>query len=359
MKLSDLRPLGRSGLLVPPFALGTMTFGNSAWGSADDDSKAVFDAYVDAGGTFVDTADVYSSGRSESLVGRFVRERGLRDRIVLATKYGFNFDTGGDADAAPNPLAGGSSRKNLRRALEGSLKRLGTEYVDLYWMHVWDGVTPVEEIVGTMGDLVREGKIRYYGLSDSPAWVSARAATLATAHNAPAPVAMQEFYSLVSRAPEREHVPAARELGLGLVPWSPLGYGLLTGKYAREDTKTGGRLSGANPFGDTLFTEANWRTVDALREVAGELGLSMPRVALAWLLARPGVASILLGARTPEQLRDNLAALDVSLAPETIARLEEATGFELGSVYALSNPASDAARHALFAGATVERSLFA
>ena len=353
MKLTDLRPLGRSGLLVTPFALGTMTFGNRAWGSSDDESRTVFDAYLEAGGNFVDTADVYSSGRSEELVGRFIREGGLRDRIVLATKYAFNFDTSGGADAKPNPLAGGSSRKNLRRAIEGSLRRLGTDYVDLYWMHVWDGVTPAEEIVSAMGELVREGKIRYYGLSDTPAWFSAQVATLARATNAPAPIAMQEFYSLVSRVPEREHIPAARELGMGLIPWSPLGYGLLTGKYTPEDTKSGGRLSGANPFGDTLFTEANWRTVNALREVAEELGVSMPRVALAWTLARPGVASVLLGARTPEQLRDNLAALDVELAPETVARLDAATGFELGGTYGLSTPGSEGSRGAIFAGADI------
>ncbi|RYG79489.1 aldo/keto reductase, partial [bacterium] len=199
MELNHLRPLGRSGLLVSPFALGTMTMGNSAWGSPDDVSREIFDAYTEAGGNFIDTADVYSSGRSEELIGRFVAERGLRDRLVLATKYAFNFDTSGDVNATPNPLAGGSSRKNLNRAIDGSLKRLGTDYIDLYWMHVWDGITPVAEVVGALSDLVRAGKILYYGFSDTPAWFSARAATLAAAHGDPAPIAMQEFYSLVSR----------------------------------------------------------------------------------------------------------------------------------------------------------------
>ena len=249
MKLDDLRTLGRSGLPVSPFALGTMTMGNAAWGSPDDVSRAIFDAYVDAGGNLVDTADVYSSGRSEELLGRFVAERGLRDRVVLATKYAFNFDTSGDANAAPSPLHGGSGRKNLHRALEGSLRRLGTDYVDLYWMHVWDGVTPAEEIVGAMGDLVRAGKIRYYGLSDVPAWFATRVATLAQAHGEPAPIAMQMFYSLVERSVEREHVPAAHALGIGMVPWSPLAYGLLTGKYRRDDPKAAeSRLSGPNPL---------------------------------------------------------------------------------------------------------------
>ena len=354
MKLDDLRTLGRSGLPVSPFALGTMTMGNSNWGSPDDVSQAIFDAYVDAGGNFIDTADVYSSGRSESLLGRFVAERKLRDRIVLATKYAFNFDTSGDADAAPSPLLGGSSRKNMVRALEGSLKRLGTDYVDLYWMHIWDGVTPAEEVVGAMSDLVRAGKIRYYGLSDAPAWFATRVASLALAQGAPAPIAMQMFYSLVERSVEREHVPAGRELGMAMVPWSPLAYGLLTGKYSREDPKAAeSRLSGQNPFGESLFTETNWNTVDALRTVAGEMDLPMSRVALAWLLKKPGVGSVLLGARTMAQLTDNLAALEVELDDATVARLDAATGFDLG-LYALSVPGSPAASGTMFAGARVE-----
>jgi aryl-alcohol dehydrogenase-like predicted oxidoreductase len=354
MKLSDLRALGRSGLPVSPFALGTMTFGNAAWGSPDDVSRAVFDAYVDAGGNFVDTADVYSSGRSEELLGRFIAERNLRDRIVLATKYAFNFDTSGDTNAAPSPLHGGSGRKNLHRALEGSLRRLGTDYVDLYWMHVWDGVTPAEEVLEAMSSLVRAGKIRYYGLSDVPAWFAARVATLAQAHGQPAPVAMQMFYSLVERSVEREHLPAARELGMSMVPWSPLAYGLLTGKYMKDDPKAAdSRLSGPNPFGDTLFTDQNWRTVDALREVSGELGISMSHVALAWLLKKPGVTSVLLGARKVEQLADNLAALEVDLSDEIVTRLDEATGFDLG-LYALAKPGSPLASQTLFAGARVE-----
>ncbi|RYG37046.1 aldo/keto reductase [bacterium] len=353
MKLNDLRTLGRSGLPVSPLALGTMTMGNNTYGSPDDVSRAIFDAYIDAGGNFIDTADVYSSGRSETLLGRFISERHLRDRVVLATKYAFNFDTSGDVDASPNPLAGGSSRKNLYRALDGSLKRLGTDYIDLYWMHVWDGVTPAEEVVGTMSDLVRAGKIRYYGFSDVPAWFATRAATLAQAHGDPAPIAMQMFYSLADRSVEREHIPAGRALGMSMIPWSPLAAGLLSGKYTRENAKsTDSRLSGNNPFGDTLFTEQNWRTVDALREVAEGLGLSMSRVALAWLLARPGVDSIILGARKLEQLQDNLAALEVELSADAVARLEEATGFDLG-LYGLAVPGSAMSKGAIFGGAQV------
>ncbi len=355
MQLNHLRTLGRSGLPVSPLALGTMTMGNANWGSPDDASAAIFNAYVDAGGNFIDTADVYSSGRSEELVGRFIRERNLRDHIVLATKYAFNFDTSGDVNTVPNPLAGGSSRKNLYRALDGSLRRLGTDYIDLYWMHVWDGVTPVEEVVGALGDLVRAGKIRYYGFSDAPAWFSVRAATLAQAHGNPAPIAMQMFYSLVERSVEREHIPAGRELGMGMVPWSPLATGFLTGKYSREDTKRAeGRLSGQNLFGDAFFTEENWRTLDALREVAGELGRPMSQVALAWLLSKPGVDSIILGARKLEQLHDNLASLQVDLTSDTVARLDAATGFDPGMLYSLSTPGSDLVSQMIFAGAKVQ-----
>lgn len=314
-------------------------------GLDESGSRAVFDRYTDLGGNFIDTADVYAGGRSEEMVGSFVAAQSSRDRLVIATKSGFATGRGYHA--------GGNGARHILESVEGSLRRLRTDFIDLYWMHVWDGVTPAEEIVGAMSDLVRAGKIRYYGLSDTPAWFSTRVATLAETHGLPTPIAMQEFYSLVSRGPEREHVPAARALGMGLVPWSPLGYGILTGKYTRDDTKSGGRLSGQNPFGDTLFTDENWRTVDALREVAGEVGRSMPQVALAWLLRRPGVGSILLGARKVEQLADNLAALDLDLPTETIERLDAATGFDLG-LYGLSAPGSPMASHTMFAGARVE-----
>ena len=202
MNLASFRTLGRSGLVVSPAALGTMTFGTEGWGSADDVSRAVFDAYVDAGGNFIDTADIYSGGRSEELLGGYVADRALRDKLVLATKFGFNAEPG-------NPHAGGNGRKNIHRALEGSLRRLRTDYVDLYWLHVYDMVTPVEEVLQTLGDLVRAGRIRYFGFSDMPAWYATKAATLAQVHGVPGPVAMQMEYSLVARSLETEHVPAA------------------------------------------------------------------------------------------------------------------------------------------------------
>lgn len=346
MPLTDYRTLGRSGLAVSPFALGTMTFGAQRWGSSDAEARAVFDAYVDAGGNFVDTADVYAGGRSEELVGRYVRERGLRDRVVLATKSGF-----GGSDRG-NPNAGGSGRKHVRRALEGSLARLGTDYVDVYWLHVWDTVTPAEEVLETFADLVREGKVRYYGLSDVPAWYAAQVATLARAAGAPGPVAMQLFYALVERTVEQEYVPAARALGMGLVPWSPLAYGLLTGKYNRGDERAAdGRLSGANPFGDTLFTDRNWAVVDQLRAVAAEVGVPMAQAALAWVLGRPGVTAPILGARTPDQLRENVAALDVVLTPAQTAALDAASAPAPAQPYGIFAP--EVLRNAVFGGASV------
>lgn len=320
MSLTAYRTLGRSGLVVSPLSLGTMTFGTPRWGSADDVSVAIFDAYVTAGGNFVDTANVYAGGRSEELVGRYVAERGLRDQLVLATKFGFN--TGGK-----QPHAGGNGRKHIYQALDASLRRLQTDYVDLYWLHVWDTVTPVEEVLQTLGDLVRAGKVRYFGFSDMPAWYATKAATLAAAHGVPGPIAMQLEYSLVERHIEFEYVPAARECGLGIVPWSPLAAGFLAGKYQREGKgATGeGRLTGPNPFGDSKFTDHNWRVLDALRPVAAELDRPLAQVALAWVAARPGVSVPIVGASRPEQLADSIAALDIRFSFEQLAALDAAS----------------------------------
>jgi aryl-alcohol dehydrogenase-like predicted oxidoreductase len=323
MTLTDFRTLGRSGLVISPLALGTMTFGTQRWGSSDNVSESIFNTYVDAGGNFVDTADVYSGGHSEELVGDYIAKRKMRDKLVLATKFGFNAERG-------NPNASGNGRKNIYRALEGSLRRLKTDYVDLYWLHVWDMVTPVEEVLQTLGDLVRAGRIRYFGFSDMPAWYVTKAATLAQVHNIPGPIAMQLEYSLVERSTELEYLPAAHDGGLGVIPWSPLAGGFLSGKYQRQDSEglkaTGqGRLSGANPFGDTKFTERNWRVLEALKAVAAEQGCPPAQVALAWASAQPGITSLLLGASSQEQLHDNLASLEVSLTPEQLQTLDEAS----------------------------------
>lgn len=337
MSLTAFRTLGRSGLVVSPLALGTMTFGPGEWGADEGMSRDIFNAYREAGGNFVDTADIYSGGESERLVGQFIKETGSRDEVVLATKFAFNGSASplaaGEGQRG-NPNAGGAGAKNIHRALDASLARLGTDYIDLYWMHVWDGVTPVEEIVQTLGDLVRSGKIRYYGLSDMPAWLAMKAATIAAERRVPGPIAIQVEYSLVARDVEGEHFPAAREGGMGVIPWSPLAGGFLTGKYRREDVSNTGRLSGANPFGQSKFSDQNWLVLDALRAVVEEADRPMAQVALRWAMQRPGVSSTLIGVRTPDQLASNLAATEFALSQAQMSRLDAASapvpGFSAG-----------------------------
>lgn len=353
MTLTDYRTLGRSGLVVSPLALGTMTFGTARWGSGEDESREVFNAYVDAGGNFIDTADVYSSGRSEEMVGRFIAERGLRDQIVVATKAGFN--------TGRHPLSGGNGAKHLTRSLEASLARLGTDYIDLFWLHVWDGVTPADELLETMTGLIRSGKIRYWGMSNAPAWYVAKLATLAAVRGLPGPIALQYFYSLANRDVEDEHIPMAREFGLGLLPWSPLAYGLLAGKYDRAVVEAGAaragglprdaatsdevrpkedkRLDGANPFGDSLFTEQNWRIVDVLRRMAEETGETPARIALAWVAGRPGVTSTLMGVSRAAQVTDNAKALSVRLSDALLSELDAVSAPEPRLIYGLLQPA--------------------
>ncbi|MCW6512752.1 aldo/keto reductase [Lichenifustis flavocetrariae] len=341
MSLTAFRTLGHSGLVVSPLALGTMTFGQQNWGADEQDSRAIFNAYRAAGGNFIDTADIYSGGTSEEMVGRFIKETNSRDEIVLATKFAFN------GSASPltatqavggNPNAGGNGAKNIHRALEASLKRLGTDHIDLYWMHIWDGVTPVEEIVQTLGDLVRAGKIRYFGFSDMPAWLAMKAATIASERRVPGPIAMQVEYSLVARDVESEHVPVAREANMGVVPWSPLAGGFLTGKYDRKDTSNSGRLSGANPFGNSKFVERNWEVLDALKAVAMELDRAPAHVALAWAMARPGIASTIIGASKLSQLESNIAAADIRISEEQMRRLNEVSMPALGFSSGLAAP---------------------
>lgn len=336
MNLTQYRTLGRSGLIVSPLALGTMTFGAGRWGADAATSRRIFDAYVEAGGNFLDTADVYSGGESEAMLGRFLRDSGRRDRMVVATKSGF-------ARAEGNPLAAGNSARNIRDGLEGSLRRLGTDRIDLYWTHVWDRTTPPEEVLRALTDAVRRGDILYYGFSNAPAWYTAQIATLARAHGLPEPVGLQYSYSLIDRGVELGVLPAGQALGMGLVAWSPLGFGMLSGKYGREkladfgpagsvpnkggDTSTGGsdgRLNGDNPYGGMLFTEANFHIVDELRAVAGELARPLAQVALAWVTSRPGVSSVLMGASRPEQVTENAASLDIAFTSEQLARLDAA-----------------------------------
>lgn len=320
MDLTSYRSLGRSGLIVSPLALGTMTYGAGRWGVEGDEARAIFDAYLDAGGNFIDTADIYARGRSEEMLGAFLADAKARDRVVLATKFTWNQHPG-------NPNAGGNGRKNIYRALDGSLRRLGTDYIDLYWSHFWDMVTPVEEVLATFADLIRSGKIRYYALSDVPAWYMTRMATLAAERGLPGPIALQTQYSLVERSADYEHIPAARELGIGVQPWSPLAGGFLSGKYRREDdlTRVDGRLAGDNPLGQSPFTDRNWYILGVLRRVAGEIDRSPADVALAWAAAQPGIGSVLIGATGADQITRNVAALDVQLSAEQHNALNEAS----------------------------------
>ena len=327
MKVNEYVTLGRSGLRVSPLCLGTMTFGTEwGWGADEEASHAMFSRYLEMGGNFVDTADGYTNGKSEQLVGKFLQETRTREKVVLATKFTFSGEPG-------NPNASGNGRKNIYRAIEGSLRRLQTDYIDLYWMHAWDMVTPVEEVIETLDTLVRVGKIRYFGFSDVPAWYAARAHTLAEQQGRARIIALQLEYSLIERNIEREHIPAAQELGLGLCPWSPLGNGLLSGKYKRDvqSHPADGRLEIQKTAGGALFerfTERNWVIVDALLQVAKQLGRPPAEVALNWVATQPGVTSTILGMTKVAQLESNLASLDFAIPVELRACLDKASALD-------------------------------
>jgi len=322
MRMHEYTTLGRSGLRVSPLCLGTMTFGTEwGWGAEEKVSRSLFERYLDAGGNFIDTADGYTEGKSEEMLGKFIAERNLRDRVVLATKFTFSADP-------TNPNAGGNGRKNIHRALEGSLRRLQTSYIDLYWLHAGDTITPVEEVISTLNDLVRQGKILHYGFSDTPAWYVARAQTLAEKEGKERLVALQLEYSLVQRNIEREHIPAAQELGLAVCPWSPLASGFLTGKYRREgsDGVGDGRLEKVKDSGNpTLkkFTDQNWRILDVLLEVGKQIGRPPAQVALNWVATQPGITSTILGASKLSQFEDNLKAIEFTIPAELRSRLDE------------------------------------
>ena len=348
MDLNSYRSLGHSGLIVSPMALGAMTFGKERWGTDEAGAGKILDAYVEAGGNFIDTAEAYSEGRSEEIVGRYIADRNLRDRMVLATKFSWNRDPG-------NPNAGGNGRKNIRRAVEGSLKRLGTDYIDLYWLHFWDMVTPAEEVLDSLVELVRAGKIRYFALSDVPAWYMIKMRMLAREKGVPGPIALQLEYSLVERTIENEHTPAALDQGMAVMPWSPLAGGFLSGKYRRSsETARGysgdGRLAGDNPFGNSKFNDSNWAILKILEKIAGGMGRSPAEVALAWLLSRQGVTSLITGASRPEQLVTNLGALQIEIPAEDATLLEKASAPALQFPYAGFNPA---VKKMIFGGTSV------
>jgi aryl-alcohol dehydrogenase-like predicted oxidoreductase len=329
--------LGRSGLRVSPLCLGTMTFGTEwGWGSEEEVAKTVFDNYIEAGGNFVDTANVYTEGHSEELLGKFILDRGLRSRLVLATKFTFNPEPG-------DPNAGGNGRKNIHRAIEDSLRRLKTDYIDLYWLHAWDTVTPVEEVVSTLNDLVRAGKIRHYGFSDTPAWYVARAKTIAEKEGKDALIALQLEYSLVERNIEREHIPAAQELGLGVCPWSPMAGGFLSGKYKQqgESGQGEGRLEIAKEAGNPIFhrfTTRNWQILKVLVDVAKQINRPPSQVALNWVATQPGITSTIIGASKLLQLEDNLRYSEFEIPTELRTRLDEVSAIESLHPYGFFTP---------------------
>ncbi|WP_405059695.1 aldo/keto reductase [Kribbella sp. NBC_01505] len=332
MALDNYYLLGRSGLRVSRLALGTMNFGtggfHAPYGRTPDQAAAIFHSYVDAGGNFIDTADFYTAGESEEILGKLIAESALRDRMVLTSKFTNSVDPG-------NPNAGGNGRKHMIRAVEDSLRRLGTDYLDLFLLHTWDRITPVDEVLRTFDDLTRAGKIRYAGLSDVPAWYAARAQ-----NDAVPMVSLQLPYSLAERTIETEHVPMAQNLGLGITAWSPLAGGFLTGKYSRDqvDGIAGeGRLTGESAPPRSR-TDQQWELLKTLRTVADELDVSMAQVAVNWVATQPGVASAIVGASSPEQLTATMGSLDFELPAALRADLDAASAVPAESVYRMFTP---------------------
>ena len=343
MPLHSYLSLGRSGLRVSPFCLGAMTFGEDwGWGSSPADSAAILASYLERGGNFIDTANFYTNGHSEKIIGDYLAAHaGQRDRIVLATKFFCNLDMG-------NPNGGGAGRKAVVRQCEESLRRLQTDYIDLYWLHNWDRTAPIEETLRAVDDLVTAGKVRYLGLSDLPAWKAAQAQVLAHFRGYAPAIALQLEYSLLQRTVEGELIPMAQELGLGVMPWGPLRGGKLSGKYTRANA---GAQKSDRTGSAAGLSEKEYAVLDVVNEVAAELGAKPAAVALAWVHGRPGVASTLIGARTLDQLNANLDAFAVSLSSAQIARLDAV------SKPVLNFPADnnrDVAPSLAFAGATVD-----
>lgn len=318
MPLDHYVTLGRSGLRVSPFCLGAMTFGEDlGWGSSVEESQRIIDRYLDLGGNFIDTANFYTKSHSEKILGDHIgRHPARRDRLVIATKFSGNLYLG-------DPNGGGSGRKSIIAACEQSLRRLQTDYIDLYWLHNWDVHTPIEETMAALDDLVRSGKVHYIGVSDTPAWKVAEANVLARFRGWSQFIGLQIEYSLLERSVEQELVPMARELGLGITPWSPLKSGVLSGKYNRANA--GQQKADRAAFVEGVFTERTYAIIDALEGIARAHDSTVARVALAWVQAQPGVTSTIIGARRLGQLEDNVAALDLVLGKDELARLDELT----------------------------------
>ena len=323
MPLNNYVTLGRSGLRVSPFCLGTMTFGEDlGWGTSVEESQRILDRYIELGGNFLDTANFYTKSHSEKIIGDHVgRVPSRRERLVIATKFSGNLYPG-------DPNGGGSGRKSIIAACEQSLRRLQTDYIDLYWLHNWDIHTPMEETMAALETLIQAGKVRYVGVSDTPAWKIVEANMLARFRGWSAFIGLQIEYSLLERSVEQELVPMALEFGLGVTPWSPLKSGALSGKYTR---KNAGQLKAdRGVFIDSVLNEKTYALVDELEATAAAHGSTPARIALAWVQGRPGVTSTIIGARRLAQLEDNVKALDVTLTPEERARLDGLTQPKFG-----------------------------
>ncbi|WAB99785.1 aldo/keto reductase [Pseudomonas putida] len=318
MSLDHYITLGRSGLRVSPLCLGAMTFGEElGWGIPPTAAQQIMDRYIELGGNFIDTANGYTKGHSEKIIGdHLAYDKQKRDRLVIATKFSTNLFPG-------DPNGGGSNRKSIIAACEESLRRLRTDYIDLYWLHNWDKYTPMEETVRAMNDLVDAGKVRYLGISDTPAWKAGQAQLTAAFRGWSPFIALQLEYSLAERTSEAEQIPMAQELGFGVMPWSPLAGGRLTGKYTREnkDEVSGGRAAVMSK----QVNDKHFEIVDVLASIAQTHGATPAQIALAWVMGRPGVAAPITGVRTLEQLNQNVAALDIKLLAEELTRLDELT----------------------------------
>jgi aryl-alcohol dehydrogenase-like predicted oxidoreductase len=312
--------LGRSGLRVSEICLGTMTFGEEwGWGASKEESKKIFDAYVTGGGNFIDTANRYTEGTSEKFVGEFIASE--RESFVVATKYTL-FMRHGDPNSA------GNHRKNMMQSLEASLKRLRTDYIDLYWVHAWDFMTPVEEVMRGLDDMVRAGKVLYIGVSDTPAWIVSQANTLATLRGWTPFVALQIEYSLIERTPERDLLPMARALDIAVTPWAPLGGGMLTGKYHPKRAKESDakRMSPES----ARLNERNMRMAEEVVKIAEEIGCTPAQVAINWVRQKEGVMIPIVGARKLSQMEDSLKSLDYRLEENHMQRLDEISRIEMG-----------------------------
>lgn len=323
--------LGKSGLRVSELCLGAMTFGED-WGSflkgaSKEESKKIFNLFVQAGGNFIDTANIYQNGTSEKYVGEFIAPE--RDKFVLATKYTLTTN--------PNdPNAGGNHRKNLFQSVNASLKRLNTEYIDLLWVHIWDYMTPIEEVMRSLDDLIRSGKILYIGISDAPAWIVSRANTISELRGWSYFIGLQIMYSLIERTPERELLSMARSLDIGVTAWSPLGMGVLAGKYNKDNkNKEPKRFDPNHPMVSTFVNERNISIAKEVQAIANEIEKTPSQVALNWIInqKKKGVIISILGVRTQAQMIDNLGCLEFELDSEQMKRLNEKSKIELGFPY--------------------------